>query len=144
MTHLHHREEDQEENDQEGHEETMFDKLRQVLASIPQGPIPDAGEIGSILAEGWDEFIGDKGGMTGEKLIGRMEEVTWTPPHLTFTIERHGSTVLGSTKENLQDWTLNVEKKTAEYYEERYRRIKPAQPRLVPFPADKFRADYHA
>ena len=51
--------------------------------------------------------------MAGHKLIGRMENVEWHPPILTFLIERHGGTVLGSARAELQRWTVDLDRRTA-------------------------------
>jgi hypothetical protein len=70
------------------------------------------------------------GSISPAKHLGRMEDVLWNPPLLTFTIERHDGTVLGSTRANLQEWTVDVEKRTATCVEARYRQLRPNQPRL--------------
>jgi hypothetical protein len=105
-------------------------KLDTILASIRPGPIRDTKELEQLLAEVWDEFTGDGGGMKPYKLLGRTENMTWKPPYLTFTIERHGATVLGSTRATLQDWTLDLEKMAASCFEERHRQVRPRQARL--------------
>jgi len=46
--------------------------------------------------------------MTADKLLGRMEEVLWSPPDLTFSIERHGAAALGSSRAELQEWMIDV------------------------------------
>jgi hypothetical protein len=71
----------------------MSDHLRPYLASIPPGPINDTGTLARLLADAWGEFSGDNGGIIPAKHLNRMEDVAWNPPPLTFTIERHGSTV---------------------------------------------------
>jgi hypothetical protein len=63
-------------------------------------------DLDRLLAASWDEFTGDAGGMEGDKLLGRIEDVTWQPPKFTFTIERHGGTLMGSTRAELQDWEV--------------------------------------
>jgi hypothetical protein len=68
--------------------------------------------------------------MEGHKLLGRMEEVQWNPPVLSFTIERHGCTVMGSSRATLQEWTVDLERKTAWCEETRTRQIRPMQRRL--------------
>jgi hypothetical protein len=83
------------------------------LATIPPGPVPDLGDLERLLTDCWHEFTGDDGGMAGQKLLGRMEEVVWEPPILTFKIERHGGTVLGSSRATPQEWRLDLDKKTA-------------------------------
>jgi hypothetical protein len=52
------------------------------------------------------------------------------PPLLTFTIQRPGGTVLGSTTATLQEWTVNVEKKIVHCVEARSKQLRPMQPRL--------------
>ena len=108
----------------------MTDNLQKHLAPIPPGPIPDTGKLARLLADHWHEFSGDVGGMEGRKLLGRMEDVVWNPPLLTFTIERHGGTVMGSTRATVQEWTVDVEKKTVACVEARHRQLHPNQPRL--------------
>ena len=80
-------------------------ELREVLAVPP----PPAREIEAHLAPVWDALAGDDGGMTSRKLHGRMEVVLWNPPRLTFYIERHGATVLGSSRAEVQEWTVDLE-----------------------------------
>jgi hypothetical protein len=64
-----------------------------------KGPISDASELETLLKECWYEFEGaDDTKMWPSKLTGRMEDITWDPPILTFKIERHGGTVMGSTR----------------------------------------------
>jgi hypothetical protein len=108
----------------------MVDELREVLLAIPPGPVTDVDRLDVCLARAWDEFTGDDGGMIGEKLIGRMESVHWDPPRLTFTIERHGGTVLGSTRATLQHWTVDVERKTVACALGGHRQLRPMAQRL--------------
>ena len=46
--------------------------------------------------------------MSAEKL-DRLKDPVWDPPVLSFVIERHGETVLGSSRASLQHWSLNLE-----------------------------------
>src|SRR5262245_40805290 len=105
-------------------------RLLHYLATISPGPISDPAAIERLLADCWHEFGGDDGGMTGQKLLGRMEEVVWEPPILTFKIERHGGTVQGSSRATLQEWRLDLDKKTACCEERRFRQVRGRQPRL--------------
>lgn len=109
-------------------------KLLEYMKTLPAGPITKSFEVEKLLSECWVEFnnsgIGGAGGMKGYKLHGRMEEVKWNPTNiLTFVIERHGGTVAGSTRAELQKWTLDLEKKTADY-SSGYRQLYPTAPRL--------------
>ena len=88
--------------------------LRSILKCLAPGPILHATEIERALADCWHEFVGnDEHGMEPYKLIGRMEKVEWRPPILSFTIERHGGTVLGSTRAELHRWQVNLDEMTA-------------------------------
>jgi hypothetical protein len=88
--------------------------LRSILNCLAPGPIPDANEVERALADCWHEFDGnDEHGMESHKLISRMEKVEWRPPILSFTIERHGGTVLGSTRAELHHWQVNLDEMTA-------------------------------
>ena len=68
--------------------------------------------------------------MAGHKLIGRMEHVEWHPPLLTFVIERHGGTVLGSTRAELQRWTVDLDRKTATCERTGHRQLSPMAKRV--------------
>jgi hypothetical protein len=88
-------------------------------------------ELASLLAKVWDQFSG--GGvasMAARKLLGRMEDVIWVPPILSFTVERHGSTVLGSSRAELQFWEVNVKARTAEIIRQGQRQLEKMAPRL--------------
>jgi hypothetical protein len=97
---------------------------------LPPGPIVDTTELAAILAARWHEVDGGSlNGMAVSKLRGRMEDVEWHPPILTFTIERHGGTVYGSTRAELKSWTLDTEKITATGETVGRRQLHPMQAR---------------
>jgi hypothetical protein len=108
----------------------MNRELTDFLATIPSGAVPDPGDLERILAACWHEFTGDDGGLTGQKLLGRMEEVVWEPPILTFKIERHGGTVLGSSRAELQHWQVNIQEKTALIVTLGHRQLMPMAKRI--------------
>ena len=107
-----------------------MDRLRTYLRTVQPGKITDTTGLERLLAACWDEFSGDYGGMEGYKLLGRMESVTWQPPLLSFAVERHGRTVAGSSRADLQGWTVNVEAKTIFCEPLGHRQVRPMQPRL--------------
>ena len=91
-----------------------MNELREYLASIDPDSTAGTDELESVLMRAWDAFDGsDEGGMVGYKLRGRMQDVVWRPPMLTFTIERHGGTVLGSSRAETQRWELDLDARTA-------------------------------
>jgi len=100
-------------------------RLMTYLEQTSEGEIINIAELEELLAECWDEFTGDYGGMEPQKLLGRMEDVLWRPPILGFVIERHGGTVMGSSRAELQHWTVDVEHKTVTMDVEGYRQIIP-------------------
>ena len=51
--------------------------------------------------------------MQAHKLHGRMDDVVWNPPILRFVIERHGGTVCGSTRAELQHWEVDLNNRSA-------------------------------
>ena len=105
--------------------------LREMLAAVPPGPIPDEINLDEALAACWDRLKGNaEGGMEGYKLLGRMENVQWRSPILQFTIERHGGTVKGSTRAELQHWEINLNKRTARIVKEGHRQLEPMAPRV--------------
>jgi hypothetical protein len=69
--------------------------------------------------------------MSPEKLLGRMEQVEWSPPVLTFVIERHGRTCVGSTRADLYRWTINFITKTANCEKVGHRQLCPMARRLA-------------
>jgi len=91
----------------------IMTQLRQRLRTLTPGPVDD--DFDTLLAGAWDQFEGaGEQGTTGAKLRGRMENVRWDPPVLTFEIERHGATVMGSTRGAVHRWTVNIESGLAE------------------------------
>lgn len=105
--------------------------LRGYLREQPSGPISASGELSTLLAKAWDSLTGsDDGGMQAYKLHGRIESAEWNPPCLDFTIERHGATALGSTRAELQTWSVDVVQGTAVRGHPGIRQVHKAQPRL--------------
>ena len=88
----------------------IMTQLRQRLRTLPPGPVDDDLDIDTLVAGAWDQFEGsDEQATTGAKLRGRMENVRWDSPVLTFEIERHGATVMGSTRGAIHRWTVDIE-----------------------------------
>ena len=106
--------------------------LIEYFGSMPSGSIQDTSNLEALLANCWHEFTGyDSERMTGYKLYGRMEDVIWNKPILSFTIERHGITVVGSSRAEIQKWELNIQDRIATCFGAiGYRQIYPMQSRL--------------
>jgi hypothetical protein len=110
-----------------------MNNLTGYLYSLPTGYIDEKhlDSLQSLLASCWSEFIGSSNSkMDTYKLIGRLENIYWEPPKLTFTIERHGGTVQGSSRAELHEWTVDFDMKTATCSYGGYRQIKSQQKSL--------------
>jgi hypothetical protein len=68
--------------------------------------------------------------MVGYKLRDRVEHMEWNPPLLSFHIERHGATVMGSTRAEIQQWEVDVGKGTATLVGFGMRQLYPMDQRL--------------
>lgn len=109
---------------------SSFAVLRRFLATMPPGPIADSTALERLLAACWHKFTGDDGGMEGYKLPNRMEDVAWTPPKVIFRIERHKATVMGSSRAELQEWTIDLEQRTTTVETVGRRQVRQMQGRL--------------
>jgi len=92
--------------------------LKDFLESISLGQLNEqqTAHLLPLLLRYWSQFSGGESTkMKGYKLDRGIENVFWNPPMLSFIIERHGMTVLGSTKAELQRWKINIETKIAEF-----------------------------
>jgi hypothetical protein len=111
---------------------STIQELRSYLFSLTRTQVvDDVVKLETLMAECWDEFEGGyETGMTGNKLLGRMEEIEWNPPILSFNIDRHGATIMGSSRAYIQKWYANVEEVSARFEEVSYRQILPKQHRV--------------
>lgn len=90
-----------------------------------------------MLKDSWGHLDGsDAEGMRVQK-IDRIEELHWDPPLLRFAIERHGGTAMGSTRGELQEWTVNVKEGTASCMESGFRQLEPMAKALKVAPVVK-------
>jgi len=89
----------------------QLDEFRKTMEGVPAGMVPTdrAGGIESLLLRFWGCFTGTaQGGMTADKVLTRTERMQWQPPTLSFDIERHGGTVMGSVYAEIQTWTFDL------------------------------------
>ncbi len=99
--------------------------LRSFLETQPKGPIADIGRVSSLVYDSWEALsVSDYTRMRADKL-SRMEKPTWKPPHLEFWIERHGQTVMGSTRATDYRWQVNMQTLTASVIEEKRLQLDP-------------------
>lgn len=110
---------------------TATKALHDELLGLPSGPIHNPDRIETLLSDAWGKFYGsDEGGMRAYKISGRVADLTWEPPLLSFYIERHGGTVQGSSRAEIQYWVLNMTSLSATYSVAPYKQLKPRNPPL--------------
>jgi len=112
-----------------------FAAFKKFMLKIPKGKVDAShaasNKIASELSCVWSSFdAADDGGLSPEKLHGRMEEIEWNPPILTFKIERHGGTAKGSVYAELQNWVVNIEEHTVKWTDGGQRIVGERKPRL--------------
>lgn len=107
--------------------ETRYQQLRQFLAKLSPGPVPSEvePELVQLLEDCWDMFNGSTEGKMEAYKLQRMEDPRWHPPSLSFTVERHGGTALGSSRAELQRWVVDLDGRVAEYQTDGYRQLYP-------------------
>jgi hypothetical protein len=109
----------------------MSSPLAAHLATLPPGLVQDKDAVERLLIKEWHGLSGsDDGGMQSRKLNGRTESMEWNPPVLTFTIERHGGTVNGSSRAELQRWRVDTAERSAKIASSGRRQLRPAAKRL--------------
>jgi len=108
-----------------------WEALRTTLGSHDSGVIAQASDVAAQVSAIFP-VRSFEGGMTPNKVrADRMEEVTWDPPLLTFAIERHGAIVGGgSTRAEIQVWTVDTEREDVSLTATRRRQVRPAAPTL--------------
>ena len=108
-------------------------KLKTYVRPLPRGRVQAVKEVESLLAacwhllEGSDESPSSRSAMRGYKLRGRIEELSWGAPHLTFKIERRGAVVKGNKISEMYFWQINVEEGTARGGFLRNRNLEPVE-----------------
>lgn len=114
-----------------------MDDLARYVKNLEPGPVEETTQLELLLAEVWDDLGGDEGGMSDRKLGGRIKRVEWNSPVLSFVIERHGGTVLGSKRAELQQWSVDLDLQTATCERTGQRQLSPMAKRVdVGFIAD--------
>ena len=102
--------------------------LRVFLRALPVGPVEDAGLV-DVLAAAWDWLDRDDRSMEAFKL-DRLEAPRWDGSVLTFSVERHGGTVLGSTRAEVQHWEIDPGAASARLTGRTHRQLYAMAPRL--------------
>jgi len=107
-------------------------ELETFLNGLPSGPIADKHKdrVLNLLSECWSTLDGSNETSMDTYKLGRAEDLEWNPPCLSFRIERHGGTVLGSSRAEMQRWIIDVEKGNVSWEPSGHRQLYPMSPRL--------------
>jgi hypothetical protein len=106
--------------------------LQDFLASLPDGKLDDerAGEVLARLSSIWPYLEGSDEASTTTFKLGRAENLTWKRPLLTFELERHGWTVMGSSRAELHYWAVDLDNMKASITRSGHRQLYPQDKRL--------------
>lgn len=113
--------------------ESSVEQLRVLLRSLPSRIVPDesVSAVESLLCDVWNAIDGSSDhGMAATKILGRTENLVWDDPILKFAIERHGGTVLGSSRADLQKWSIHIDQMEATCKLGSYRQLTARAARL--------------
>lgn len=104
-----------------------LDQLRGFLESQPAGLLTDgvSSEVINMLMDIWGLLPNSDAHKTSADKLSRAEEFRWKPPILSFSLERHGGTVQGSTRAEIHRWTLNLESGDLNCDSSRFRQVIP-------------------
>ena len=106
--------------------------VRNLLSGIQAGrlPVDLEAQVKNLLAGCWAELTESNETRMEPRKVNRGEDWAWNPPVLSFTIARHGGTVLGSTRARLQHWEVNLDEGTTHQAESGFRQVTPTAPRV--------------
>jgi hypothetical protein len=93
-------------------------------------PARDRGWVG-LLAAAWPELDGSEQEAMAPHKLERLEDPVWKPPVLTFTVERHGGTVLGSSRADLQRWRVDLDARRADCQTRGFRQLRARGPAIA-------------
>ena len=107
-------------------------ELIEYMSALPHGRLSECNiaHLVPLLKNVWDEFEGSDSDKMAAYKIDRLEDVSWNPPKLNLTIERHGGTVQGSTRAELHEWVLDLDQKTATCCKGGFRQVKTRQKKI--------------
>lgn len=113
-------------------QKTVTQDLQDLLASLPDGTLDNetAGDVLARLLTIWPYLAGADEASTTAFKLGRAENLTWKRPLLTFELERHGGTVMGSSRAELHYWAVDLDNMQASITRRGYRQLYPQDKRL--------------
>lgn len=113
---------------------TEIEVLLELLKTHPAGTIDSKTDLGAkvidALVNAWPNLPGSSDQSTSSDKLWRAEDLRWSPPQITFCLERHGGTVNGSSRADLHYWVVDVKKGEARIARQTYRQLEQNDSRL--------------
>ena len=112
--------------------ESKINELIEKLNKLGHGPVPDSNktEVLNLLSGYWQYLKGSDNQKTLPYKLSRAENLSWDGSILSFVLERHGSTVNGSSRAELHHWDVNLVNNCANISKTGIRQIYPIAPRM--------------
>lgn len=111
-----------------------IDQLLELLRDHAAGATDRGTAFGKTVFSGlvdvWPDLAGSDNHSTSADKLYRAENLSWSPPLLTFRLERHGGTVNGSSRADLHFWEVDLEKCSARVARQSYRQLERSAKRL--------------
>ncbi len=106
--------------------------LLKYLNQLPQGQIAQGHEqlVLDLLTKCWAGISGSEDQSTAAYKLARAEELSWSSPILSFKLERHGGTVMGSSRAKVHHWEVDCVAATANIVRSGTRQLEPMSKRL--------------
>jgi len=96
---------------------TNVNELFNLLHDHTSGPLDLDSKFGETVLSGlvavWPSLDGSNAQSTTPEKLGRLERLTWETPLLKFRLERHGGTVMGSSRAAIHSWDVDLRTGTA-------------------------------
>lgn len=113
-------------------EDKYLDNLKQFLSQLPAGKVPEdqEKELITLLKHCWETLNPEGFEDLFTYKLDRIEDPHWEPPIITFRIERHGGTAMGSTRAEMQYWVINMDNLELDCRENGHRQLYRRQPKV--------------
>lgn len=113
----------------------MLDHMRVLQAHLDAqrpGHLVDPAGLIACLGPVWPSLAGGRSAAMEPGKLARVENASWRPPVLTFTVERHREPGVRGVRAELEAWTVDIDAATAVAKTVAYRQtLEPAGPPRV-------------
>lgn len=108
-----------------------MEQLRDYLASLPAGPVAEAGVLAAEVAACWEHFAGSSAArIPAAEVLWRLRNAIWRPPLLSFDLASGAREEASFASPAALRWALDVENETAAVAAPAHHGTAPTRPRL--------------